>query len=96
MYSYLDEEKRGTILMQENAMGSEGSRTSLYLSPKCHAMSCMLLSLRRFAIADGRVTYQNRFLQSQTFRRNAAARRIVVTEFGTRAVPDPCQSIFQR
>ncbi|GLG92465.1 Carotenoid isomerooxygenase [Gryllus bimaculatus] len=52
--------------------------------------------LHRFAIADGRATYQNRFLQSQTFRRNAAARRIVVTEFGTRAVPDPCQSIFQR
>jgi hypothetical protein len=25
-----------------------------------------------------------------------AAQRIVVTEFGTKAVPDPCQTIFQR
>ncbi|XP_066996131.2 carotenoid isomerooxygenase [Anabrus simplex] len=52
--------------------------------------------LHRFCISNGNVTYQNRFLQSQTFKRNTAAQRIVVTEFGTKAAPDPCQSIFQR
>ncbi|KAJ1528837.1 hypothetical protein ONE63_007211 [Megalurothrips usitatus] len=52
--------------------------------------------LQRFGIADGEVTYQCRFLRSQTWRRNAAAKRIVVTEFGTRAAPDPCQTIFKR
>jgi hypothetical protein len=50
----------------------------------------------RFAINGGHVTYQSRFLQTQTYKRNIAAQRIVVTEFGTKAVPDPCQTIFQR
>lgn len=52
--------------------------------------------LHRFNIADGKVTYQCRFLQSDTYRKNLAANRIVVTEFGTTCVPDPCQSIFER
>nr|A8Y9I2.1 RecName: Full=Carotenoid isomerooxygenase; AltName: Full=Beta-carotene 15,15'-monooxygenase and retinoid isomerase; AltName: Full=Beta-carotene dioxygenase and retinoid isomerase; AltName: Full=Neither inactivation nor afterpotential mutant B [Galleria mellonella]CAO85888.1 neither inactivation nor afterpotential B [Galleria mellonella] len=52
--------------------------------------------LHRFAINDGSVTYQCRFLQSNTFKKNRAAERIVVTEFGTRAVPDPCHTIFDR
>ncbi|GFG41003.1 hypothetical protein Cfor_12599, partial [Coptotermes formosanus] len=50
----------------------------------------------RFAIGGGRVTYQSRFLKTQTYKRNMAAQRIVVTEFGTRSVPDPCQTVFQR
>ncbi|XP_023942484.2 carotenoid isomerooxygenase [Bicyclus anynana] len=52
--------------------------------------------LHRFNIQDGRVTYQCRFLRSNTFKKNRAARRIVVTEFGTQAVPDPCHTIFDR
>ncbi|XP_037298340.1 carotenoid isomerooxygenase isoform X2 [Manduca sexta] len=52
--------------------------------------------LHRFAIHDGSVTYQCRFLQSNTFKKNRAANRIVVTEFGTKAVPDPCHTIFDR
>ncbi|XP_037071797.1 carotenoid isomerooxygenase-like [Pollicipes pollicipes] len=53
--------------------------------------------LHRFHISNGTVTYQNRFLKSRTYERNTAARRIVVSEFGTlAAVPDPCQTIFQR
>lgn len=52
--------------------------------------------LHRFGIADGRVTYQCRFVQTDTYRRNRAAQRIVVSEFGTAAVPDPCHTIFQR
>ncbi|KZC05840.1 Beta,beta-carotene 9',10'-oxygenase [Dufourea novaeangliae] len=52
--------------------------------------------LHRFNIADGKVTYQCRFVQTDVYKKNKAAQRIVVTEFGTKAVPDPCQSIFQR
>lgn len=52
--------------------------------------------LHRFNIANGKVTYQCRFLQSDTYKRNLAANRIVVTEFGTASVPDPCQSIFEK
>lgn len=53
--------------------------------------------LHRFNIANGRVTYQNRFLMSDSYRKNLAANRIVVSEFGTvAAAPDPCQSIFER
>nr|CAD7397765.1 unnamed protein product [Timema cristinae] len=60
-----------------------------------HLFDCSAL-LHRFAISRGRVTYQCRFLQSRTYKRNMAAQRIVVTEFGTKAVSDPCQTIFKR
>ncbi|XP_044744862.1 carotenoid isomerooxygenase isoform X2 [Coccinella septempunctata] len=52
--------------------------------------------IHRFNIADGKVTYQCRFLKSDVYKRNWEAKRIVVTEFGTKAVPDPCHSIFDR
>jgi carotenoid isomerooxygenase len=52
--------------------------------------------LHRFNIADGKVTYQCKFLQSDSYKKNLAANRIVVSEFATAAVPDPCQSIFKR
>lgn len=52
--------------------------------------------LHRFNIENGTATYQCRFLKSDAYRKNQAANRIVVTEFGTACVPDPCQSIFQR
>ncbi|XP_076240151.1 neither inactivation nor afterpotential B [Calliopsis andreniformis] len=52
--------------------------------------------LHRFAIANGEVTYQCKFVQTDVYKKNTAAQRIVVTEFGTKAVPDPCKSIFQR
>ncbi|XP_041988122.1 carotenoid isomerooxygenase-like [Aricia agestis] len=52
--------------------------------------------LHRFLIRDGQVTYNCRFLNSQTYRRNKSAQRIVISEFGTKAVPDPCHTIFDR
>lgn len=52
--------------------------------------------LHRFHINDGRATYQCRFIETETYKKNKAANRIVVTEFGTRAVPDPCHSIFDK
>ncbi|XP_053683586.1 carotenoid isomerooxygenase [Sabethes cyaneus] len=52
--------------------------------------------LHRFNIENGKVSYQCRFLKSDAYKRNKAAQRIVVTEFGTKAVPDPCHTIFNR
>ncbi|XP_048480733.1 carotenoid isomerooxygenase [Plutella xylostella] len=52
--------------------------------------------LHRFSVSGGGCSYQCRFLRSRTFQRNRAAARIVVTEFGTRAAPDPCHTIFDR
>lgn len=52
--------------------------------------------LRRFGIADGEVTYQRRFIQTEVYKRNMAAQRIVFNEFGTNATPDPCKTIFHR
>ncbi|XP_066594753.1 carotenoid isomerooxygenase isoform X2 [Prorops nasuta] len=52
--------------------------------------------LHRFHISGGNVTYQNRFVQTDVYKRNKAAQRIVVSEFGTAAIPDPCKTIFQR
>ncbi|XP_066152250.1 carotenoid isomerooxygenase isoform X1 [Euwallacea fornicatus] len=52
--------------------------------------------IHRFAIKNGNVTYQCRFLQSEVYKKIWMANRIVVTEFGTKGIPDPCHSIFQR
>lgn len=52
--------------------------------------------LHRFAIKNGEVTYQSRFIQTDSYMKNKAANRIVVTEFGTSSVPDPCHNIFHR
>ncbi|KAH8388452.1 hypothetical protein KR093_006574 [Drosophila rubida] len=60
-----------------------------------HLFDCSAL-LHRFAIKAGRVTYQNRFVDTQTLQKNRAAQRIVITEFGTAAVPDPCHTIFDK
>lgn len=51
---------------------------------------------RRFGLKDGKVTYQCRFLQSEMYKKIWTANRLIVTEFGTKALPDPCQTIFQR
>ena len=44
----------------------------------------------------GKVWYQSRFLRSESYKKNMAANRIVVSEFGTVAHPDPCKTWFQR
>jgi len=45
-----------------------------------------------------KVTYQNRPLASDTYKKNLAAQRIVVSKFGSAAstYTDPCDTIFQR
>ncbi|XP_013381574.1 beta,beta-carotene 15,15'-dioxygenase [Lingula anatina] len=55
-----------------------------------------LALLQKFSIKDGRISYQNKFLKSETFLKNMKANRIVVSEFGTLAHPDPCKTLFQR
>ena len=58
-----------------------------YINPNSHFL---------LVTTTGRVTYQSCYLRSETYRRNMAANRIVVSEFGTGAYPDPCKTIFQR
>lgn len=63
-------------------------------------VSCFMLFFSRlnsrFEISNGNVSYQCRFIQSESYKMNLAANRIVVTSYGTKTVPDPCQTIFQR
>ncbi|GIY52954.1 beta,beta-carotene 9',10'-oxygenase [Caerostris extrusa] len=55
-----------------------------------------LALMHKFCFEDGRVTYRNRFLRSDSYKKNMKANRIVVTEFATPGIPDPCKTIFQR
>jgi len=48
--------------------------------------------LHRFAIADGGVTYANRFLDSKAFRAAEESGKITYAEFAT----DPCRTLFGR
>lgn len=57
---------------------------------------CYIFSVNRFAIKNGEVTYQCRFIHTDSYKKNYAANRTVVTSFGTSPVSDPCQTIFQR
>ncbi|XP_062844401.1 carotenoid-cleaving dioxygenase, mitochondrial [Trichomycterus rosablanca] len=52
--------------------------------------------LHSFQIADGQVAYRSRFLRSDSFNQNNEMNRIVISEFGTLALPDPCKNVFQR
>ncbi|XP_045768128.1 carotenoid isomerooxygenase-like [Maniola jurtina] len=60
-----------------------------------HVFDGMAL-IHRFVVKGGRATYQCKFLETEVYKKNTAANRIVVTEFGTKAVPDPCRTIFDR
>ena len=51
-----------------------------------------LAMLHRFALADGGVTYTNRFLESKAFRAAEATGKISYAEFAT----DPCRTLFGR
>jgi beta,beta-carotene 9',10'-dioxygenase len=48
--------------------------------------------LHRFGIADGEVSYANRFLQTRAYRAAQEKGEIVYSEFAT----DPCRSLFSR
>ncbi|KAJ6633290.1 Retinoid isomerohydrolase, partial [Pseudolycoriella hygida] len=55
-----------------------------------------LAVLHRYHISNGKVTYNNRALEGEAYTTNMVANRIVVSQFGTVAFPDPCKSLFQR
>ncbi|XP_021372548.1 beta,beta-carotene 15,15'-dioxygenase-like isoform X2 [Mizuhopecten yessoensis] len=54
-------------------------------------------AVQKFEVRDGTATFSRKFIQSDSYKKNMAANRIVVSEFGTIAqYPDPCKNIFQR
>lgn len=52
--------------------------------------------LHSFTFKNGEVHYRSKFLRSDTYNTNMEANRIVVSEFGTMAYPDPCKNIFSK
>ncbi|XP_045412535.1 beta,beta-carotene 9',10'-oxygenase isoform X1 [Lemur catta] len=52
--------------------------------------------LHQFRMTKGKVTYRSKFLQSDSYKANSVQNRIVISEFGTLALPDPCKSVFER
>ncbi|XP_068117330.1 beta,beta-carotene 15,15'-dioxygenase [Hyperolius riggenbachi] len=52
--------------------------------------------LHSFTFKNGEVYYRSKFLRSDTYNANMEAKRIVVSEFGTMAYPDPCKNIFSK
>uniref|UniRef100_A0A9J2PN70 BHLH domain-containing protein n=1 Tax=Ascaris lumbricoides TaxID=6252 RepID=A0A9J2PN70_ASCLU len=55
-----------------------------------------LALLQRFHFEDGKMWYSCRYLKSDTYKQNITQKRIVISAFGTRSVPDPRKNIFQR
>ncbi|XP_034289126.1 retinoid isomerohydrolase isoform X1 [Pantherophis guttatus] len=52
--------------------------------------------LHKFDFKEGHVTYYRRFVRTDAYVRAMTEKRIVLTEFGTYAYPDPCKNIFSR
>lgn len=52
--------------------------------------------LHRFDLHNGKVTYTSRVLDSESWQRSVKANRLVTTQFGTYAHPDPCKALFSR
>jgi beta,beta-carotene 9',10'-dioxygenase len=48
--------------------------------------------LHRFTLADGRISYANRFLETRAYRAASERGEIAYSEFAT----DPCRSLFKR
>ncbi|NXC22492.1 BCDO1 dioxygenase, partial [Corythaeola cristata] len=55
-----------------------------------------LALLHTFTFKNGEVYYRSKYLRSDTYNCNIEANRIVVSEFGTMAYPDPCKNIFAK
>jgi len=52
--------------------------------------------LHQYKITKGEVIYKSRFLSSHCYQTNTERNRIMVSEFGSMAMPDPCKTFFQR
>uniref|UniRef100_A0A914EDL0 Uncharacterized protein n=1 Tax=Acrobeloides nanus TaxID=290746 RepID=A0A914EDL0_9BILA len=55
-----------------------------------------LAYIQRYYFKNGKMLYSAKYLRSEAYKRNLAAQRIVIGEFGTASYPDPCKSIFTR
>ncbi|KAK2495884.1 hypothetical protein MC885_011686, partial [Smutsia gigantea] len=51
--------------------------------------------LHHFRMEKDTVTYRTKFLQSDTYKASSVHDRIVISEFGTLALPDPCKNVFE-
>ncbi|XP_035377906.1 retinal Mueller cells isomerohydrolase isoform X1 [Electrophorus electricus] len=52
--------------------------------------------MHKFDLKAGHVTYYRKFIRTDAYVRALTEKRIVITEFGTAAYPDPCKNIFSR
>ncbi|KAM8874064.1 retinal Mueller cells isomerohydrolase-like [Spinachia spinachia] len=52
--------------------------------------------VHKFDLKNGQVTYYRKFIRSDAYVRAMTENRVVITEFGTAAYPDPCKNIFSR
>lgn len=52
--------------------------------------------MHKFDLKNGQVTYYRKFIKTDAYVRAMAENRVVITEFGTAAYPDPCKNIFSR
>jgi len=52
--------------------------------------------MHKFDFQDGKVTYFRKFVKTDAYVRAITENRVVITEFGTFAYPDPCKNIFSR
>ncbi|ODM87664.1 Carotenoid isomerooxygenase [Orchesella cincta] len=52
--------------------------------------------LQNYQLKNGELTYTCRFIQGKSYKQNLAAQRLILSEFGTVGIPDPCQTIFSR
>ncbi|EYC06254.1 hypothetical protein Y032_0077g1104 [Ancylostoma ceylanicum] len=52
--------------------------------------------IQRYHFVDGKMYYSARYLESNDYKDNMRAKRIITGSFGTRTFPDPCMTLFQR
>ncbi|XP_061835312.1 retinoid isomerohydrolase [Nerophis lumbriciformis] len=52
--------------------------------------------MHKFDFKNGQVTYFRKFVKTDAYVRAITEKRVVITEFGTFAYPDPCKNIFSR
>ncbi|KAK7945529.1 hypothetical protein WMY93_001257 [Mugilogobius chulae] len=52
--------------------------------------------MHKFDFKNGQVTYYRKFVKTDAYVRAITEKRVVITEFGTFAYPDPCKNIFSR
>ncbi|UMM15962.1 hypothetical protein L5515_013180 [Caenorhabditis briggsae] len=52
--------------------------------------------IQRYHFKDGKMYYSARYLESEAYKKNMEAQRIVAGSFGTGTFSDPCKTIFSR